>query len=80
MPLLAQPGPIAFETPAKATEFRPTSPRVDYRPGPPVYAALDLGTNNCRLLVARPSRRGFKVVDAVFGVVEEFDLLHGGPR
>ncbi len=30
----------------------------------PLYAALDLGTNNCRLLVARPSRRGFQVVDA----------------
>ena len=28
------------------------------------YAALDLGTNNCRLLVARPSRNGFKVVDS----------------
>src|SRR5262249_35719122 len=25
------------------------------------YAALDLGTNNCRLLVAQPTRRGFKV-------------------
>ena len=30
----------------------------------PAYAALDLGTNNCRLLVARPSRRGFLVIDA----------------
>src|SRR5258708_20003210 len=28
------------------------------------YAALDLGTNNCRLLVARPARGGFRVVDA----------------
>jgi exopolyphosphatase/guanosine-5'-triphosphate,3'-diphosphate pyrophosphatase len=30
----------------------------------PVYAALDLGTNNCRMLVARPTHRGFRVVDA----------------
>ncbi|KIL97166.1 Phosphatase Ppx/GppA family [Paramagnetospirillum magnetotacticum MS-1] len=30
----------------------------------PLYAALDLGTNNCRMLVARPQGRGFKVVDA----------------
>ncbi|HTH17139.1 MAG TPA: Ppx/GppA phosphatase family protein [Magnetospirillum sp.] len=30
----------------------------------PVYAALDLGTNNCRMLVARPQARGFRVVDA----------------
>src|SRR5262245_9761466 len=35
-----------------------------------VYAALDLGTNNCRLLVARPSRRGgFKVIDAFSRII-----------
>ncbi len=28
------------------------------------YAAIDLGTNNCRLLVAKPQRRGFRVIDA----------------
>jgi exopolyphosphatase / guanosine-5'-triphosphate,3'-diphosphate pyrophosphatase len=37
--------------------------------GPPAYAALDLGTNNCRLLVARPSRRGFKVIDAFSRII-----------
>ncbi len=36
---------------------------------PPIYAALDLGTNNCRLLVARPSRRGFRVVDAFSRII-----------
>ena len=36
---------------------------------PPTYAALDLGTNNCRLLVARPSRRGFRVVDAFSRII-----------
>lgn len=30
----------------------------------PLYAALDLGTNNCRMLVARPTPQGFRVVDA----------------
>jgi len=35
-----------------------------------VYAALDLGTNNCRLLIARPSRRGFVVVDAFSRVIK----------
>ena len=35
----------------------------------PAYAALDLGTNNCRLLVARPSRRGFLVVDAFSRII-----------
>ena len=34
-----------------------------------VYAALDLGTNNCRLLIARPEGRGFKVLDAFSRVV-----------
>jgi exopolyphosphatase/guanosine-5'-triphosphate,3'-diphosphate pyrophosphatase len=34
-----------------------------------VYAALDLGTNNCRLLVAAPRERGFRVVDAFSRIV-----------
>lgn len=34
-----------------------------------VYGALDLGTNNCRLLLARPSRRGFQVVDAFSRII-----------
>lgn len=29
-----------------------------------MYAALDLGTNNCRMLVAAPALHGFRVVDA----------------
>ncbi|MGR4864632.1 Ppx/GppA phosphatase family protein [Caulobacter sp. LARHSG274] len=33
------------------------------------YAALDLGTNNCRLLVATPSARGFRVVEAYSRIV-----------
>lgn len=33
------------------------------------YAALDLGTNNCRLLIARPSGRDFTVIDAFSRVV-----------
>lgn len=38
--------------------------------GPALYAALDLGTNNCRLLVASPTRPGqFRVVDAFSRIV-----------
>lgn len=33
------------------------------------YAAIDLGTNNCRLLIARPSGEHFTVVDAFSRVV-----------
>lgn len=35
----------------------------------PAYAALDLGTNNCRLLVAKPTRRGFQVIDAFSRII-----------
>jgi len=34
-----------------------------------VYAALDLGTNNCRLMIARPDGDSFKVLDAFSRVV-----------
>ena len=33
------------------------------------YGALDLGTNNCRLLIARRSRKGFDVIDAFSRIV-----------
>jgi|TARA_R100000501_G_scaffold17919_1_gene34807 exopolyphosphatase/guanosine-5'-triphosphate,3'-diphosphate pyrophosphatase len=33
------------------------------------YGALDLGTNNCRLLIARPSPDGFYVIDAFSRIV-----------
>ena len=33
------------------------------------YGALDLGTNNCRLLIARPNDSGFTVVDAFSRIV-----------
>ncbi|WIY53795.1 Ppx/GppA phosphatase family protein [Devosia sp. YIM 151766] len=35
----------------------------------PLYAALDLGTNNCRLLIARPHERGFRVLDGFTRIV-----------
>src|SRR6476661_9427123 len=33
------------------------------------YAAIDLGTNNCRLLIARPTDSGFTVIDAFSRIV-----------
>jgi exopolyphosphatase/guanosine-5'-triphosphate,3'-diphosphate pyrophosphatase len=35
----------------------------------PTYAALDLGTNNCRLLVARPTADAFRVIDAFSRII-----------
>ena len=34
-----------------------------------VYAALDLGTNNCRLLIACPTADGFRVVDSFSRII-----------
>ncbi|WP_426434312.1 Ppx/GppA phosphatase family protein [Bradyrhizobium genosp. P] len=34
-----------------------------------VYAALDLGTNNCRLLIASPCGDGFRVVDSFSRII-----------
>ena len=65
----------AFESGAE------TGSRLDRRAAPPplamaleprsraAFAALDLGTNNCRLLVARPAGHGFRVVDAFSRIV-----------
>ncbi len=42
------------------------------RPGPGqahTYAAIDLGTNNCRMLTARPTAQGFRVIDAFSRIV-----------
>ncbi len=34
-----------------------------------VYSAIDLGTNNCRLLIAKQSKNGFRVIDAFSRIV-----------
>src|SRR4029078_4326764 len=36
---------------------------------PSIYGSLDLGTNNCRLLIAKPSRRSFLVIDAFSRII-----------
>ena len=41
----------------------------------PCYAALDLGTNNCRLLIASPAGQGFRVVEAFSRIVRLGDGL-----
>src|SRR4051812_15332438 len=46
---------------------------------PACYAALDLGTNNCRLLIATPQGTGFRVVEAYSRIVRLGEgLAHSG--
>jgi exopolyphosphatase/guanosine-5'-triphosphate,3'-diphosphate pyrophosphatase len=51
----------------------PVAAVADPEPAPrsetAIYAALDLGTNNCRLLLAAPRDHGFRVVDAFSRIV-----------
>ena len=49
----------------------PSSPDLPPRRWTPrhTYGAIDLGTNNCRLLIARPTDEGFTVIDAFSRVV-----------
>ena len=55
---------------ADAVEGGPAVPRPHRRPSPRhTYGAIDLGTNNCRLLIARPVDGGFTVVDAFSRIV-----------
>ena len=53
-------------TPADGAEARAKARAA--RPGQ-VMAALDLGTNNCRLLIARQGHSGFQVIDAFSRIV-----------
>ena len=57
------PEPRTYERPARAHDGGAREARRQ------AYAALDLGTNNCRLLIARPAGDHFTVIDAFSRVV-----------
>ncbi|HEY6432911.1 MAG TPA: Ppx/GppA phosphatase family protein [Acetobacteraceae bacterium] len=50
-----------------------TQPRP---PSGPAFAALDLGTNNCRLLIGTPVGDGFRVLDSFSRIVRLGEGLH----
>jgi exopolyphosphatase/guanosine-5'-triphosphate,3'-diphosphate pyrophosphatase len=82
--ILPPPGPGAA-SPLSAPASAEAPPNPVLQPQPPldvrlretrrseawgeIYAALDLGTNNCRLLVARANGSGFRVIDAFSRIV-----------
>src|SRR5881628_3623854 len=56
----------AFAGDGGPSQPRPQWKRDGYRR---TYGAIDLGTNNCRLLIARPNENGFTVIDAFSRIV-----------
>ena len=61
--------PVTAQAPAKPAVLL-QRPETGFNAAAAIYGALDLGTNNCRLLVARPSRRGFFVIDAFSRIIK----------
>ncbi len=59
--------PVSPEGGARPVESSGT--RVQADPAP-LYAALDLGTNSCRMLIARPRGRQFQVIDSFSKTVQ----------
>ena len=58
---------VEYAAPAELPPRRPTGP---------AFAALDLGTNNCRLLVGAPLGDGFRVLDSFSRIVRLGEGLH----
>ncbi|HEV2513235.1 MAG TPA: Ppx/GppA phosphatase family protein [Bosea sp. (in: a-proteobacteria)] len=66
----ARPEPAVLVAPAPEVPIPPPKPSANGAARPAdFYGALDLGTNNCRLLVAVPRDHGFRVVDAFSRIV-----------
>jgi exopolyphosphatase/guanosine-5'-triphosphate,3'-diphosphate pyrophosphatase len=67
---MAQQAATAPLPPASGPAEAAATPLYERRQHPRhCYGALDLGTNNCRLLIARPAEEGFVVIDAFSRVV-----------
>lgn len=63
----AQPAPAQEPAPRKTSDCDSASARR--WTSRHTYGAIDLGTNNCRLLIARPTEDGFTVIDAFSRIV-----------
>ncbi|MDB5459833.1 MAG: exopolyphosphatase [Caulobacteraceae bacterium] len=63
------PGQAPGEASPAPADGRPLRPNQGRAGEGQTFAALDLGTNNCRLLIARPSEDGFRIVEAYSNIV-----------
>ena len=61
----------AWSRPSAEGPHQPREARCQAQKAGPrqAFAAIDLGTNNCRLLIARPAQQNFVVIDAFSRVV-----------
>ncbi len=64
--------------PQEAPSADPTAARTTqtHRFSGPAFAALDLGTNNCRMLVGAPAGDSFRVLDSFSRIVRLGEGLH----
>ena len=78
------PSASGYATAGRPVDLRSKSSRPHQRrpgrKGGAAYAALDLGTNNCRLLIAEPVHVGFRVIDAFSRIVRLGEGLGHGNR
>jgi exopolyphosphatase / guanosine-5'-triphosphate,3'-diphosphate pyrophosphatase len=65
---------LEASVPSLQAGVRPPSRSAE---GDATYAAIDLGTNNCRLLIARPNGRHFRIIDAFSRIVRLGEGLAG---
>ena len=65
--------PAALDSATRCNNVRPDQSRRTFGPA---FAALDLGTNNCRMLIGTPSGDGFRVLDSFSRIVRLGEGLH----
>ena len=65
--------PAEPDSAAHCSDARPEYARRVFGPA---FAALDLGTNNCRMLVGTPSGDSFRVLDSFSRIVRLGEGLH----
>ena len=72
--------PLPLSAPAPDPSLGAASGGDARRGSGPAFAALDLGTNNCRMLIGTPCGVGFRVIDSFSRVVRLGEGLHRSGR